>query len=144
MEAHEPLPRSGQQVYRSGDRTTGVVGLAHYVGAVLASGRRVRVALSSGHSRRQRIMLDKARISGHYKYVMHNGRRYLVVGKDGLIWVPDPVEVTEKKMTTHAKVSYIKSTWRIFGFFFLLISLPLAVGCLILAELVGIYEEFGC
>jgi hypothetical protein len=32
-------------------------------------------------------------MNGHYKYVIHNGRRYFVVGKDGLIWVPEKVNM---------------------------------------------------
>lgn len=32
-------------------------------------------------------------MNGRYKTVVHGGRRYFVVGKDGLIWVPDESEV---------------------------------------------------
>ncbi len=46
-------------------------------------------------------------------------------------------------MTTHAKISYAKSVVRIVGYFGLWGYLPAGVTLLILAEVLGIIEEFG-
>lgn len=45
-------------------------------------------------------------------------------------------------MSLHAKISYIKSFIRIIGFLFLIKSIILGSIILIIAELVGILEEF--
>jgi len=44
-------------------------------------------------------------------------------------------------MKFHKKISLIKSIIRIAGFILMLVSFPLAIGILILAEVFGILEE---
>jgi len=46
-------------------------------------------------------------------------------------------------MTTHALISYVKSLVRIVGFIALVVNMPLAALTLIVAEVIGIYEEVG-
>ena len=46
-------------------------------------------------------------------------------------------------MTAHAKISYIKSMIRIFGFLFLVQNVYVAALVLIFAEILGIIEERG-
>lgn len=46
-------------------------------------------------------------------------------------------------MTRHTTISYIKSAVRIGGFVILLVSLPVGVLTLIIAEIIGIIEEIG-
>lgn len=41
----------------------------------------------------------------------------------------------------HQKISFVKSALRLAGYGLLLYSLPIAVGVLILSELIGIIEE---
>jgi hypothetical protein len=46
------------------------------------------------------------------------------------------------KFSEHAKTSFLKSFLRILGFLCLLRSIGVAVGVLIIAEVIGIVEEF--
>ncbi len=46
-----------------------------------------------------------------------------------------------KQYSTHAQISFIKSIFRIVGFFTLLFSTVFAVSILVVAELIGIAEE---
>tara|TARA_Y100000114_G_C11612870_1_gene255942 strand:+ start:274 stop:441 length:168 start_codon:yes stop_codon:yes gene_type:complete len=41
----------------------------------------------------------------------------------------------------HQRISFIKSAIRLAGYFLLLFSVPVAVGILILSEIIGIIEE---
>jgi hypothetical protein len=45
-------------------------------------------------------------------------------------------------MTTHTKISYLKSGVRIVGYAALIVSFPAAVVILIASELIGILEEY--
>lgn len=47
----------------------------------------------------------------------------------------------KKKISRHAKISYVKSGLRIIGFYLLLVSGMLGIVTLIAAEVVGIIEE---
>jgi hypothetical protein len=49
----------------------------------------------------------------------------------------------EKMPSTHAKISYAKSLIRVAGYFGLWGYLPVGVILLILAEILGVIEEFG-
>lgn len=43
----------------------------------------------------------------------------------------------------HAKISFVKSGFRLLGYFLLPVSLPTAVSVLVVSEIIGIVEEFG-
>lgn len=70
-------------------------------------------------------------MNGHYKTVVHNGRRYFVIGKDGLTWVPDEGEIKSEPTALGRFWHWIKASEARIGVFTSVITI-IAFGTLLL------------